>query len=141
MRIELSGINWMAVGVAALATFFLGAIWYAALFGKLWQRLHGYSDEKVKQMQKARPPAVFFGTMIGSYFVLAVVLAVLMVNLGAVTAGAGATFGFLVWLGPAASIGMTAWIASDKPFGAYAIDLGYQLAYLVMMGAILGGWR
>lgn len=141
MKLDLSNINWLAVLVAAFATFLLGGVWYTALFGKLWQRLHGYSDEKVKAMQKARPPHIFFGVMIISYLLLAAVIAVLFSSLGVSSALAGTTVGLLLWLGPAAAIGLTAWIASDKPFGAYAIDLAYQLVFLVMMGAILGGWR
>ena len=67
MHLNLESVNWLAVLVAGIATFFLGAVWYMALFGKTWQRLHGYSDEKVKQMQAAKPPPVFFGTMIASF--------------------------------------------------------------------------
>ena len=33
----LQHINWLAVLVAGLAYFFLGALWYTALFGKKWQ--------------------------------------------------------------------------------------------------------
>jgi len=141
MTVDLSGLNWWAVLVAGFATFFLGAVWYMALFGKLWQRLHGYSEEKVRAMQKARPPAVFFGVMIASYLVLALIVAVIARAAGVSSAGAGATLGLLLWVGPALAIGATAWIASDKPVGAFAIDWAYQLVFLVMMGVIIGGWR
>lgn len=141
MKIDLAGVNWIAVLVAAAATFVLGGLWYTALFGKLWQKLNGYSAEKVKAMQKARPPQVFFGVMIGSYLILAAVLGILFHSFGVASAGTGAAVGGLIWLGPAAAIGMTSWIASDKHIGVYAIDLLYQLVFLLMMGAILGGWR
>jgi hypothetical protein len=59
MILDLAPVNWLAVIVAALATFFLGGLWYQALFGRLWVRLHGYSHEKVMQMRTARPPAHF----------------------------------------------------------------------------------
>jgi hypothetical protein len=36
---------------------------------------------------------------------------------------------------------MTNWIASDKPIGAFLIDAGCALVYLVLMGSILGAWR
>jgi hypothetical protein len=42
----------------ALATgilsFFLGCVWYSVLFGKKWQRLMGFSDEKVKSIFRPR---------------------------------------------------------------------------------------
>jgi uncharacterized protein DUF1761 len=141
MKLELAAINWWAVLVAAAATFLLGGVWYTALFGKLWQRLHGYSDEKLKAMQAKRPPHVFFGVMIACYLVLAAVIGVVFASVGIAGAVNGATMGFLFWLGPAAAIGITSWLASDRHIGIYGIDLLYQLIFLVMMGAIIGGWR
>lgn len=141
LTIPWEQINWMAVVVAGLATFFLGAVWYMTLFGKLWQRLHGFSDEKVRQMQKARPPHIFFGVMIFSYLLMSLGVAVVIAWCGARTGPQGAEVGLVLWVGIAAAIGLTAWIAGDKPFGVYAIDLSYQLVFLVMSGAILGAWH
>lgn len=141
MTIELGAVNWWAVLVAALATFFLGGMWYQALFGKLWVRLHGYSPEKVKAMRAAKPPALFFGGMVCAYGLLAYVMAVLANACGATTWSSGATLGFLIWLGPAIAIGFTAWLASDRVPGVFVIDWAYQLVFLVMMGAIIGAWR
>ncbi len=140
MTLNYESVNWLAVAVAAIATFFLGVIWYTAL-AKPWQRLHGYTDEQLARMKTARPPAVFFGGMVVSYSMLAAVLGILFASVGINSLGAGVTMGLLLWLGVALPIGITAWIASEKPFGAYAIDLAYQLVFLLMVGAILGAWR
>lgn len=140
-RIPFEQINWLAVLVAAVATFFLGAVWYMALFGKKWQRLNGYSDEKIKQMQKARPPQVFFGVMIFSYVLMAAGMAVVFAWAGVSSAAHGAALGALIWACVAAAIGLTSWIANDRPFGVYVIDMSYQLVFLVMTGVILGAWR
>lgn len=134
-------IRWLAVAVAALATFFLGAVWYTALFGKKWVALNGYTEEQVKQMQAQRPPPVFFGVMLAAYFLLAIVIAVLVTSLDVRSAADGAVLGLVLWLGPAAAIAMTSYIANNKPLGVYVIDGAYQLVFLVMMGAILGAWR
>ena len=37
-------INLIAVLVAAVAQFMVGAIWYMPLFGKLWGKIHGFDD-------------------------------------------------------------------------------------------------
>lgn len=140
MTLNFADVNWLAVGVAAIATFFLGGIWYTAL-SKPWQRLHGYTDEQIKEMKKIRPPAVFFGGMIVSYAVLAAVLGVLFATFGIASLTTGLMMGLLLWLGIALPIGITAWIASNKPLGAFAIDFAYQLAFLLMVSAILGAWR
>lgn len=137
MSLDFGSIPWLAVGIAALAIFFLGALWYTALFGKAWQKLHGYSDEKVKQMQAAKPPPVFFGGMLGSYLLVAIGLALVVDWAGARGAPAGVVVGLVLWLGLALPIGITAWLASDKPLAAFAIDWSYQLAFLVMGGVII----
>jgi len=41
-------INWLAVVLGTIVFFFVGAVWYSALFGKLWQRELGMSDEQLK---------------------------------------------------------------------------------------------
>lgn len=134
-------VNVWAVLVAGMATFFLGGAWYTALFGKAWVRLHGYTPEQVAAMQKARPPHVFFSVMVVSYLVLAYIIAVLAAWAGVGSVGGGVMLGLLLWIGPAMCIGATAFIASNKPLGAFAIDWAYQFVFLLMMGAIIGGWR
>lgn len=141
MKVDFASVNYPAVVVAAAATFLIGGAWYTALFGKLWQRLNGYSDEKMREMQAKRPPPVFFGTLLACYLVVALIVALLVVALDVRGAGGGALLGLLLWIGPAAAIGMTGQIASDKPMGVFCIDASYQLIYLVLIGAILGAWR
>jgi hypothetical protein len=141
MAIHLNQINWWAVLVAAVATFFLGALWYSALFGKLWIKFQGYSEEQVKQMQANMNPAVFFGGMLVSYLLVALVIAILVTNFNLHNALAGAMLGFLVWVGFAAAIHMTGHLASNKPIGAFLIDTGFQLIFLIGMGATLAAWR
>ncbi len=141
MPYKLPEINILAVIVAGLLAFFVGGLWYQALFGKLWIKLHGYTDLQLKEMKARRPPPVFFGGMIVSYLVLALVLAILIGLVPGMSALYGAALGVLVWLGPAAAIGMTGWLASDKPIGVFLIDAGCELVYLVLMGLILGAWR
>lgn len=138
--INFSELNWLAVFVAAFATFMLGGLWYTALFGKLWQRWNNYSDDQLKQMQANRPPPVFFATMLACYFVVALVLGVMVVKFNIIGALDGGLFGFGIWI-LVAAVGITNHIASDKPMKAFAICGGYQLLYLVMCGAILAGWR
>jgi hypothetical protein len=140
MPFDLSGINYWAALLAGLAAFFVGGIWYQGLFGKLWVTLHGYSPEKVKEMQASMSPPKFFGGMIASYIVLGFVLAVLLSGMKEQSSLIGAGTGLLVWIAVAA-VGMTGHIASDKVLGLYLIDAGCELIYLVLMGAILGAWR
>ena len=140
MNIDLGSINWLAVVVAAFATFMLGGVWYTALFGKAWQRLNGYTDEQLVTMRAKRPPPVFFGTMIACYVVVSLVMAMLVGAMEIGSATSGAMLGGVVFV-IAAAVQVTGQIASDKPMKAMLIDLAYQAIYMVMTGAILGAWR
>lgn len=140
MSIDFGAINWLAVATAAFATFMLGGVWYTALFGKLWQRMNGYSDEKLVEMRAKRPPPVFFGTMLACYVVVALVLATLVGAFEIGSAASGATLGGMIFV-IAGAIQATGQIASDKPMKALLIDLGYQIIYMPMAGAIVGGWH
>jgi len=49
-------IDFLAVGIASLVQFFIGALWYMPLFGNLWGKIHGferYSAEAQKEMQSS----------------------------------------------------------------------------------------
>ncbi len=140
MPFDFSKINIWAVLVSALLAFMVGGIWYTAIFGKLWIKLHGYSEEKMKEMQAAMSPPKFFGGMLLSYLVLAWALAVMLTAVPSVNASIGIIFGLLFWVASSA-IQMTGHIASDKRSGIYLIDIGCQLVYLVALGALLGAWQ
>jgi hypothetical protein len=141
MNLNLAGVNWAAAAVAGLAAFFLGGLWYSALFGKAWTRLHGFTPEKIAQMMARRPVAVFFAWMIACYLVLAAAVAVLVASFNVTGAGGGVLLGIILWIGPAASIGLTGQIASDRHFGIFFIDTGFQFVCLTAIGAIVGAWR
>ena len=60
---SLADLNWLAVIVAALAYFVVGAAWYApALFGTIWMNAGG-----MEMPEGQRPnPIVFLTPLIGS---------------------------------------------------------------------------
>src|SRR5262249_60836399 len=111
------------------------------LLGKLWIRLNGYSEEKVKQVEGARPAVIFLGGMLVSYIILALVFAVLAATIRVQGPLDGIVLGVVLWVGMAATIGFTAHLASDKHIGVYLLDASFQLVFLVAMGAILGAWH
>ena len=75
------------------------------------------------------------------YFVMAYVVALLASYTNSTTVVQGLWLGLLAWLGFAATIGLTGNMFSEKPIAAWVIDAGYQLAYLLIMGALLAAWR
>lgn len=52
-------INYVAVLVAAVVQFIIGAVWYMPLFGNLWGKIHGFdreSPEAQAAMRKGMAP-------------------------------------------------------------------------------------
>lgn len=126
-------VNWIAVLVAALASFVLGGLWYSPiLLGKQWMRLAGITEETLKKGH----PGVIFG---GSFVLALVASAVFAMFLGpdpsfSFGAGAGLAAG-LCWV--AAAFGVN-YLFERRPLGLFLINGGYNTVWFLVMGAILG---
>ncbi|HXW97222.1 MAG TPA: DUF1761 domain-containing protein [Gemmatimonadales bacterium] len=129
-----------AVLIAALLGFAIGFIWYSpVLFGGIWMQGHGYTPERLEAMKGSFP--MIYGLSFVCQLVMAIVISVLLGLTGASGAAGGAKIGALGWLGFAATTGLTNNLFSDAPLSLFAVDTGYQLVYLVLMGAFLGAWK
>lgn len=139
MSIDFGALNYLAIAVGAVGTFFIGGAWYTALFGKAYQKAIRLSDDQMKALQAERPPAIFFGSMIVCYFLMAFGLALLAQVSGAASIADGAVLGVLVAL-VVAAVSWTQHIASNRDHAAYAIDMSFQAIYLIGVSALLGAW-
>ena len=134
------GINLLAVLVAAVVTFALGALWYSPLlFAKAWVAANGFTPEKVEAMRKGAGKA--YSVTFLCWLVMAAALAVLIHRLGVNTAIGGVKVGGLCWAGFAATVGLSGLVFSERRPAAFLIDTGYQLVSLVGMGVILSLWQ
>jgi hypothetical protein len=133
----ITQINFLAVLVAGICPFAIGAVWYSPIaFGKLWAESHGYGAAKLKGMYQRA-----FGVSLLCYLFMALVLSILVALTGVATFVQGMWLGTLAWAGFAFTIGLNGKMFSDKPLSAFLIDTGYQLIYLNVMGGILAAWR
>lgn len=133
---NLLDVNYVAVVVAAVGTFILGALWYSpVLFGKAWVAAHGYGPDQIEAMRKGAGKAYTVSLL--CYLVMAWVMGVLVTRIGIDSLIGGIKLGALCWLGFAATIGLTAHMFSERKLATYVIDAGYQLAYLLLMGMVL----
>jgi hypothetical protein len=134
--VDLGSLNAGAILAAALAAYALGAVWYAGpVLGRAWLAARDKRPEEAGSPARA---LVIQGLLT---LVTAVALALLVVRFGAITWAEGAAIGFAVGLGLVATA-----LASDYLFCGwsprlYAIQTGYKLVSLALMGAILGAWR
>ena len=133
-------VNWLAIIVAAIAAFAIGALWYSpTLFGRQWMAAHGHTPEKLAAMQSSMGKTYTFSFV--TYVIMAMVIALLMGLTGAGTAIQGIVLAVLAWLGFGFTIGLNTNLYSDKPAAAFLIDAAYQLVHVIVMGAIIGAWR
>ena len=139
MSFSFGEINYLAVLTTAVVIFLLGGAWYTALFGKTWVKLHGYSDERIKQMKEKRPPALFFTGMIICYLLISLALAVLMTAFETDTVPDGLLLAVAVWV-IVAGFRFTGWLAEDKPIGVFVIDASFDLVAVLLAGMVLAVW-
>lgn len=133
-------INILAVIVAAVLAFGLGALWYSQfLFGKQWAAAHGHTPEKLEAMRKGMGKA--YTVTFASQLLMAAAMAVLIRMTHIQSLVGGPKLGLLLWAGFVANVGLSSHMFSDKHIKAYLLDAGYQLAYLVIMGLVLTAWR
>lgn len=133
-------VNYLAIGVAAIAAWLLGAVWYT-LLAKPWMAACGTTPEQMQENR--RRPGAFLPFLYSflALLVMAWVLSGLMIHIGAATIRAGAISGAFCWLG----FVMTTMVVNNT-FGMrnprlLLIDGGHWLAVLVLQGAILAAMR
>ncbi len=95
-----TNINFLAVLVASIVEFAIGAIWYMPVFGKAWGEIHGFpklSKADQKKAQKEMMPMLvvqFVGTVVTT--VVLAKLIVLLPNYSVYTLALMAWIGFVV---------------------------------------------
>lgn len=131
---DASTLNWIAVVVAALATFLLGGLWYGPLFGKPWLAASGMDEERL-----GRGTAMILGASFLLQLIAAAVLAMFIgpdATLGFALAAAGAVGVF--WVATAFGV---VYLFERRPLAHWAVNAGYQVTAYLLMGLILGLWR
>lgn len=128
--------NYVAVFVAALAYWLLGAVWYGVLFTKAWMALEHVTIEQAKSLNPIAPYIISFVLNLVIAFVLAQICAWRNAN----TAARGAALGILIWIGFLGPVTYTTYMYEMRPLQLFAINEFYVLVGMALMGAIVGAW-
>ncbi|HJS55220.1 MAG TPA: DUF1761 domain-containing protein [Chitinophagaceae bacterium] len=136
----LSHVNWLAVLVAAVAYFMLGALWYSkALFGTKWAQLVKL-DMSNPDLKKGMG-----GMMISTFVLILVVcfgLATLIVKMGfAHEFTYGVKLGLFTGFAFATTAVSINYVYESKPTNLYLINNGYHILGHVIAATILVLWR
>jgi hypothetical protein len=134
-----SNINWLALLVAAIAYFMLGAVWYSkGLFGTKWAAAVGINmsdPDKGKGMAKM---------MIGTFILIVVTcigLALLVNRLDLTLLVSAIKLALITGICFATTAVSISFIYESRPTALYFIDCGYHLVGHVAAAIILVLWR
>jgi len=133
---DLSQINFLAVVVAAVVGFGVGAIWYSpVLFSNAWLKETGIKKDGDQQ----RSPALIFGLAFLATLVIAFNLAMFLGPQASLATGA--LYGFFAGFGWVAMSFAINDLFELRSFKLYAINAGYYTLIFTIMGAIIGAWH
>jgi len=129
--------NHVALIVSAIILWLLGAFWYSPLaFAKPWIAI-------IRRREGEKPKGLVVG-MVGSLIgdlILSFVLAHVVGWSGADNFAMGAFVGFIMWLGFVVGPLYPQSVYEGRPFAYFAINAGYWLAGLVIVGGLLAVWH
>ena len=135
-------INFLAVGLAALAGIIIGAVWFGPkTFFPLWWKFLGRNPAE-------QPGTDNMALIFGSTFVAAVVQSIVMsvfINLAEQATGSmdtvtGLAIGALLGVGFAASASLSHHLFGGFAIKAWVLEAGQDIVSLAAMGAIIASF-
>jgi hypothetical protein len=130
--------NPLAIAVATFLYFILGAVWFTA-FMNAW--LLGIGRTKEELMATGISPFVAYGTALVCTLILAIFLSWLIQATGPQTLIRGVKIALIAWFGFVFTTWATEYAFEARSLQILAINTGYSLTGMVLMGAILGAWK
>ena len=131
-------LNLWPVVVSAVILWLLGAVWYSpALFARPWMAALGITPDPANR--KGLVPGMI-ASLVGD-FILAFALDHILHWAHAGTLHGGAFIGFLVWFGFFAAPNFPQGIYEKRPFRLFAINNGYWLVGLLIVGVLMAMWQ
>lgn len=130
--------NYWAIAVAGIANFLFEAIWYT-IFMKQW--LDGTGRTMAWLVGTGMSPAVQYGTALISAAVMAAAISCVIQLTGPQTALRGIRVAVLLWLGFVLTTWSTEYIFEVRPLSLLGVNAGFWLLGMILMGAIVGGWK
>jgi hypothetical protein len=130
--------NYFAIAAAAVACFIFEAVWYS-IFLSTW--LSGIGRTMEWLMASGMKPAVQYATALLMAAVMAMAISCVTQLTGKQTALRGVKVAALLWVGFELTTWSTEYIFEVRPISLFLVNAGYWLLGMMLMGAIVGGWK
>jgi hypothetical protein len=130
--------NYLAITLAAVACFLFEAAWYS-LFLQTW--LDGIGRTQQWLDHTGVNLGLQFATALLSAAVIAGAISCVTQLTGPQTALRGMRVAALLWLGCVLTTWATEYVFEVRTYKLFAINTGFWLIGMVIMGAIVGGWK
>jgi len=130
--------NYLAIAVAAVASFIFEMAWYS-VFLDTW--LKGVGHDRAWLEHTGASPVLQFGAALLAEALIAVSISLVTQMTGPQTALRGVKVGAALWLGlvlPTIAVGA---VFAELNYASFAVDAGFWLGAMVVMGAIVGAWK
>ena len=133
-------INWLAVFVASLSSFAIGATWFGPkTFYPIWMKARGIATGQLASQQN-KPALLFGGTIIGilvQTFTLAVIITGLQNHISGFSIKDGALVGFALGVGIAAFASLSHRLFGGESIKMWIIETANDAINLTVAGAII----
>jgi hypothetical protein len=133
-----SQVNWLAVLVGALAYFFLGAIWYSALFRNAWIKATGTN------MNDPNARKGLAGILIASFILVLITsigLALIITKVQSSGWMTGAKIGLIGGICFSAATICNSYLYEKRPIALSTINSLYNIVGCVIAGIIIAIWH
>jgi hypothetical protein len=134
-----SQVNWLAVLVAAVAYFLLGAIWYFFLFRDAWIKATGITMTNDSNAKKG-----VAGVMITSFITILITsigLALLITRIGSEGWMSGLKVGLIAGICFCAMAIVNSYLYEKRPWALHLINSFYNIVGCVIAGIIIAVWK
>jgi hypothetical protein len=130
--------NYLAITLAAIACFLFEAAWYS-YFLQAWLDGIGRTEQWLDHC--GVNPALQYGTALLSAALIAGTISCVTQLTGPQTALRGMRVAALLWLGCVLTTWATEYVFEVRTYKLFAINTGFWLIGMVLMGAIVGAWK
>jgi Protein of unknown function (DUF1761) len=94
----MNSLPWMMIGLCTVGSFAFASIWHGPLFGKMWGRIHGMS-ENCSDAERQKMMVGIWKIMLAEFIATLLIIISLACLIRAIPSMSGVHVAFMVWVG------------------------------------------